>query len=158
MPRRRLGTDGRKSWHQLCIGCIVACWPRASCSGLSLGRRAIVGTECCRLWRVLVEMDRHSGSNSSGPTGTFSSAPGWWQGNDYDHREANAKGKPNIADTDAPNKLEPRIDSGTCRPAPGIARTACPLSTSFGIISKFQHASANVGAWVSKARRNAREV
>jgi hypothetical protein len=37
--------------------------------GLSLGRRAIVGTECCRLWRVPVEaMDRHSGSNSSGPT------------------------------------------------------------------------------------------
>ena len=37
---------------------------------------AIVGTECCRLWRVPVEMDRHSGSNSSGPTGTFSSPPG----------------------------------------------------------------------------------
>ena len=35
--------------------------------------------------RVPVEaMDRHSGSNSSGPTGTFSSAPGWWQGNDYE--------------------------------------------------------------------------
>ena len=46
------------------------------------------------------------------------------------HREANAKGKPNMADTAAPNKLEPRIDSGTCRPAPGIAR-------SLGVPSRF---------------------
>src|SRR5882724_906666 len=143
MPRQRLGTDGRKSWHQLCIGCIVACWPRASCSELSLGRRAIVGTECCRLWRLPVEaMDRHSGSTRAARLEHSLHRQDGGKGTITNHREANAKGKPNIADTDAPNKLELRIDSGTCKPAPGIARTACPTSTSFGIISKFQHASA----------------
>jgi hypothetical protein len=42
------------------------------------------------------------------------------------HREANANGKPYMADTDAPNKLEPRIDGGS---APGIARTECEVLT-----------------------------
>ena len=74
------------------------------------------------------------------------------------HREANAKGKPNIADTDAPNKLEPRIDSGTWQAGAWNCADSLPPFHIFGIMSKFQHASANVEASVSKARRNAREV
>src|SRR5438445_6795702 len=128
MPRRRLGTDGRKSWHQLCIGCIVACWSRASCSGLSKepssGRNVAVCGGCQLRWTGMVDRTRaarlkHSLHREDGGKGTITN-----------HREANAKGKPNMADTAAPNKLEPRIDSGTCRPAPGIARTARPPSAS----------------------------
>ncbi len=40
--------------------------------------------------------------------------------------EANAYGSPSIAASCAPNRLEPRIQSGTREPAPGVARTAWP--------------------------------
>jgi len=72
------------------------------------------------------------------------------------HREANAKGKPNMADTAAPNKLEPRIDSGTCRPAPGIARTARPPFHIFGIMSKFMRKCRSVG-FQGPSQRTGRE-
>src|SRR4029453_15374286 len=40
--------------------------------------------------------------------------------------EANANATPSAAATSAPNVLDPRIQMGTRRPAPGTACTACP--------------------------------
>src|SRR4029450_4408886 len=40
--------------------------------------------------------------------------------------EANANGRASAAATSAPNVLDPRIQMGTRRPAPGTACTACP--------------------------------
>jgi hypothetical protein len=117
MPRQRLGTGGRESWHQLRIGCIVVCWPPSKLLGAFIGKEShrrdgmLPFVEGCQLrrWTGIADRTRagrleHSLHRQDGGKGTITN-----------HREANANGKPYMADTDVPNKLEPRIESGTCR-------------------------------------------
>src|SRR5215813_12876467 len=74
--------------------------------------------------------------------------------------EANANGRPSAAATSAPNVLDPRIQMGTRRPAPGTACTACPgcgsarnsitSSTSLGKLlgsTRSVRRKANAAAW-----------